>query len=384
MQPNNLILKSNLKKSYVAADLENKEFKHVDRPNKIEEIEESVNNLIPAHHSNSQYFADIRKNIARSQIKRNFKIKTMTKRIVYQLSVLLNIVSILVYILESEFQVTYSTKSLEVLLNGYFVVELSLRYWLAADKLKFVKKKGTLFYFLIILYSGIRLLLGIDLNINFLRIIRIISLSQSKTDAILLRKAAESYKIKKEQQGDSFYKLTLRTFTLIALISFILACVVKEFDHVDSNTLQSENVTLFTSLYFLLMTASLTGYGDIYLTAPLSRFFIAAFLFWLIGFLAYKFCKLINLPKKAKTEEEIEFKNHTIIIGNLEISSILSLINELYTSFKVDDEIDETVIKTVILCKPTERELIEAIQESEFYSRFVFLKPTNKKMRKVW
>jgi len=281
---------------------------------------------------------------------RKIKTELIFKFIFYIFSNIMNGLSIMNYIIQTYFEnltdnislnIFVVTEYFEVIFSYYFFCELLLYLYRNFNHL--LKKIFCLEFLIdfITIFPPIisSFLENKIIKLQFIRALRIFRVFRIlriyKTLKII---QIENSLNNSENEGNSkINPIKLQFYIiLIVLVSnfFICAGLILGLNDILENAFNKTNINFFDALYFIIVTTSTLGYGDIVPTHPISRFLIITSLFSLVLIVSNQLTKLSLLLKTwGPNATTYYFKNHFILVMDSTISNIFVL-QDLQSKFK--------------------------------------------------
>jgi potassium large conductance calcium-activated channel subfamily M alpha protein 1 len=211
--------------------------------------------------------------------------QTTTGRILVGLVFLLSIASLIIYFIDATANTTVetcipwsssTTQQVDLAFNVFFMIYFFIRFVAANDKLWFWVELFSFVDYFTIPPSFVAIYLDRNwLGLRFLRALRLMSIPDILT-----------------------YLNVLRTSTVIRLVQLVVSFVslwltAAGFLHLLENSgdpfanfTNWQRLSYWECLYFLMVTMSTVGFGDIYATTVLGRTFVVIFIMIFIGLFA--------------------------------------------------------------------------------------------------
>lgn len=300
--------------------------------------------------------------------------ETLVKFILYIFSNCINVLAVLNYILETYFEnlgdVTSKNISsvlaiLEVSFSFYFLFEYLLLFTrIQRNLINHIFSWDSLIDVITIVPSIVSYFISnIGVKLSFVRVFRIFrvfrilriykSLKMIQYEAIGMD---EQDSIAESPQHLRFDPIKLQFFSILVIVVclfFIGAGLVLGLQDLIQNAFSRSNLNFFDALYFMIVTYSTLGYGDITPTHIVSRMFVIVGLFCLIVIISDRLTKLANLLAIWGPGWRVYKKKHHIVAI-------------------CDDTINlESFLKTIKL-KNYEREVIIISKEIEKIPRSIY------------
>jgi hypothetical protein len=269
-----------------------------------------------------QYFKKIKINNKKKHDEALHKIRMemISKFIIYVLSNIINVISIFNYIFQTYFdtlrddlaaEASSILLTIELSTSIYFIFEyFLLLFRVKGSYLKHIFSWESLIDFLTTVPSIMTYFFISDLKIikfSFIRIFRIFRVfrilriyksmriisdeSTTKTDA--------DGEIQEVKQTSNPIKLQFFTILIILVCNFFICSgLVLGLQDLIDGAFSKSNLSFFDALYFIIVTCSSTGYGDIIPTHTVSRCFVVLMIFTIIVIISHQMSKLAYLLNK--------------------------------------------------------------------------------------
>ncbi|KAL8575780.1 hypothetical protein ACOMHN_004966 [Nucella lapillus] len=270
--------------------------------------------------------------------------QTTTGRILVGLVFLLSIASLIIYFVDasinSEVETcspwsSSTTQQVDLAFNVFFMIYFFIRFVAANDKLWFWLEMFSFVDYFTIPPSFVAIYLDRNwLGLRFLRALRLMSFPDILT-----------------------YLNVLKTSTLIRLAQlvayfFSLWLAAAGFLHLLENSgdpfFNFENpqkLTYWECLYFLMVTMSTVGYGDINASTVLGRIFIILFILISIALFTSSIPEIAEILGRRKkyggSYKKERGKRHVVVCGHINFESVLNFLKDFLHKDRedVDDEI---------------------------------------------
>ncbi|XP_057309545.1 calcium-activated potassium channel slowpoke-like isoform X2 [Hydractinia symbiolongicarpus] len=247
------------------------------------------------------------------------------------LSFICNLAACALYITESSYPVEHCLKDddilwkVEIILNGFFIFHFIIRFFAAHDKLHFwTSDPLTIIDFLTV--PTVFLAIYYDRNWIGLRFVRVITMMNLSEILQFLNVLTAGTAVELVHM--------LGTFLAVWLTS---AGMVHLFENTGDfwppiSYQNNRTINFFESTYFLLVTMSTVGYGDIYCMTYLGRLFCMFFIAIGLGLFA-SYLPAIQAYFSSHTKYHLNFKptagkKHVIVAGHITENSIKSFLRD--------------------------------------------------------
>ncbi|RWS31725.1 calcium-activated potassium channel slowpoke-like isoform X13 [Leptotrombidium deliense] len=255
--------------------------------------------------------------------------QTITGRIIVVVVFVFSMISLLVYLLDTttgEIETCTPfednvTQQVDVIANIVFLIFFFVRFVAAADKMKFFIELYSLIDFFTIPPAMLSVYLNRTwLGFRYLRAVRIMSMPDILQYLNILRTSTS-------------FRLTQLTTTIIAV--WLSAGGIIHLLENSGDPLEFENVhsiTYFESLYFLVVTMSTVGYGDIFCETTLGRVFIVLFILVALVVFTSSIPEIVELvgssPKFSGSFTRLPGKSHIVVCGHINFQSVNNFIKD--------------------------------------------------------
>ena len=300
------------------------------------------------------------------------KKKTFLLLIFYLVSIAINILSILLFAVESEMQPSDSDAKIfdliDFIFSNYFLFELCVNLKVSGTVSALLRDPFFYVDISTIIISYTAFFLGKDVNINFLRVIRALKIIRINKILKLLRiKENDTYFSIKNA---NYSNLVLFSVLSVFIIFFISAGLVSVINEIIPGSFNISSVHLINSLYFLLISMTTIGYGDIVPTNALSRFVILSILTLIIYVIIVQILKRAYLLKIISGEDyEFKIDNHIVVCGYLTKTGVDNFIQRF---FRERIKNNKALCKIVFIVKKEETTIIDFINDHVMFGKLVF------------
>ncbi|XP_059162077.1 calcium-activated potassium channel subunit alpha-1-like isoform X3 [Physella acuta] len=269
--------------------------------------------------------------------------QTTTGRILVGLVFLLSIASLIIYFIDASTNTTVetclpwsssTTQQVDLAFNVFFMIYFFIRFVAANDKLWFWVELFSFVDYFTIPPSFVAIYLDRNwLGLRFLRALRLMSIPDILT-----------------------YLNVLKTSTLIRLVQLVVSFVslwltAAGFLHLLENSgdpffnfSNIQKLTYWECLYFLLVTMSTVGFGDIYATTVLGRTFVVIFIMIFIGLFASFIPEIAEiLGKRQKyggSYKKERGKRHVVVCGYITYDSVSNFLKDFLHKDREDVDVE--------------------------------------------
>ncbi|CAL1545839.1 unnamed protein product [Lymnaea stagnalis] len=269
--------------------------------------------------------------------------QTTTGRILVGLVFLLSIASLIIYFIDASTNTSVetclpwsssTTQQVDLAFNVFFMIYFFIRFVAANDKLWFWMELFSFVDYFTIPPSFVAIYLDRNwLGLRFLRALRLMSIPDILT-----------------------YLNVLKTSTLIRLVQLVVSFVslwltAAGFLHLLENSGDPffnfnnfQRLTYWECLYFLLVTMSTVGFGDIYATTVLGRTFVVIFIMIFIGLFASFIPEIAEiLGKRQKyggSYKKERGKRHVVVCGYITYDSVSNFLKDFLHKDREDVDVE--------------------------------------------
>jgi voltage-gated potassium channel len=257
------------------------------------------------------YYKKIKKKNREKLTKENHRkrIEALIRFILYIVSNIINVLSIMNYILETYFdsepnsqEVVSILSIVEVVFSFYFIFEFFLLLWRAKIKIKYLFSLSSLIDMVTILPPIFNYFISdLGAKLSFVRVFRVLrvfrilriykSLKMIQYESSADNEEGESHNLKFDPIKLQFFSILVVLFTVF----FVGSGVILFFQDIIPNAFSKPNMNFFDALYFMIVTYSSVGYGDISANHIVTRLAVIFGIFSLIVIISDQFSKLANL-----------------------------------------------------------------------------------------
>jgi len=292
------------------------------------------------------YYNEIKQRSIESNKKMLYKrnLEFIFKFVIYILSNIINILSVINYIIQTCFEKKTNQTSQEIMIaTGY--LEQIFSYYFLCEMLFFIyQKRGHIlryifsFDFLIDFITIFPPIISVFLDnrlfrFQFIRVLRIFRVFR----ILRIYKTLKIIQIENTNttaENEIVPKLNpikLQFYTILVILFcnfFICAGIILGLNDLISDAFSMPDMNFFDSFYFIIVTSSTLGYGDITPTHPVSRFLIIASLFSLVIIVSNQVSKLsLILRTWGPASVHYNFKDHFILVLDSSINYIYVLLS---------------------------------------------------------
>ncbi|XP_055321916.1 calcium-activated potassium channel slowpoke isoform X13 [Sitodiplosis mosellana] len=280
--------------------------------------------------------------------------QTTTGRILVVLVFILSIASLIIYFVDAsnkyvEMCVRFSdniTQQIDLAFNIFFMVYFFIRFIAASDKLWFMLEMYSFVDYFTIPPSFVSIYLQRTwIGLRFLRALRLMTVPDILQYLNVLKTSSS---IRLAQLVSIFISVWLTAAGIIHLLE----------NSGDPLTFDnSQPLSYWTCVYFLIVTMSTVGYGDVYCETVLGRTFLVFFL--LVGLAIFASCipEIIDLigtrPKYGGTLKNEKGRRHIVVCGHITYESVSHFLKD----FLHEDREDVDVEVVFLHRKPPDLEL---------------------------
>ena len=318
-------------------------------------LQDSKNNFFNL--KSNAYFQDLILNHNKKK-RKNFlekKCKTWLIVIYYLLSTITNIISVILFIVDNQIAEQKTTNmiiQIDFCISIFFSIEFILSFLKSVNKLSHFLKWETIIDLLTIIPSYINYFSNNGLNLSFIRIFRVLRVLR------VLRLLKYVNMLKSDDDDESNSALTINkvkkqiiTF-IVSLIStiFVSAGIVLILQNNVKNSFSKSDLTFIDAVYFVIVTSSTIGYGDIVPTNTYSRMLVVILLIFLIYFFSEQIASIVSLLRNTDNSPiSYDFENHIIIIGDLSAEKIKSFLNDFYDIYNFNNSLKSKPFTIILL-----------------------------------
>ncbi|KNC55235.1 uncharacterized protein AMSG_10867 [Thecamonas trahens ATCC 50062] len=282
--------------------------------------------------------------------------------------VLLSIIAAILYVVESYYtdggrnRIPLGFLVIEIFLAAAFAVDFVIHFIASKSRLKFLVSPMSIVDLITILPVVVQLVLVNQVDLGFLRIVRILRVFR------ILR----TYRLFSVTIDERKRELVVLLFTLVSLL-YCSASLLQLFnDPGFAGT--SPVIAWHDALYFVVVTFSTVGFGDVTPETPLGRFVTIGLIFITVILVPLQLSNLVAVFTKFKAHDRAysgRYKRHILVTGTYTTAQLQDLLSELFCDdHPENDDID------VILLHPEEpsAETYNLIKSEAVEGRVTFLK----------
>ncbi|XP_041970350.1 calcium-activated potassium channel slowpoke isoform X3 [Aricia agestis] len=280
--------------------------------------------------------------------------QTTTGRILVVLVFILSIASLIIYFIDASSEEVERcqkwsdniTQQIDLAFNIFFMVYFFIRFIAASDKLWFMLEMYSFVDYFTIPPSFVSIYLDRTwIGLRFLRALRLMTVPDILQYLNILKTSSS---IRLAQLVSIFISVWLTAAGIIHLLE-------NSGDPLEFNNAQS--LSYWTCVYFLIVTMSTVGYGDVFCHTVLGRTFLVFFL--LVGLAIFASCipEIIDLigtrPKYGGTHKNERGRRHIVVCGHITYESVSHFLKD----FLHEDREDVDVEVVFLHRKPPDLEL---------------------------
>lgn len=280
--------------------------------------------------------------------------QTTTGRILVVLVFLLSIASLIIYFIDAsrdgvekcQSWSTNTTQQIDLALNIFFMVYFFIRFIAASDKLWFMLELYSFVDYFTIPPSFVSIYLDRTwIGLRFLRALRMMSVPDILQYLNVL-KTSSSIRLAQ------LVSIVISVWLTAAGIIHLLENSGDPLDFANARKL-----TYWECVYYLIVTMSTVGYGDVYCQTTLGQVFIVLFI--LVGLAVFAGCipEIIDLigsrPKYGGTFKSERGRRHIVVCGHITYESVSHFLKD----FLHEDREDVDVEVVFLHRKPPDLEL---------------------------
>ncbi|XP_061399824.1 calcium-activated potassium channel slowpoke isoform X26 [Musca vetustissima] len=280
--------------------------------------------------------------------------QTTTGRILVVLVFILSIASLIIYFVDASNEEvercqpwsTNITQQIDLAFNIFFMVYFFIRFIAASDKLWFMLEMYSFVDYFTIPPSFVSIYLDRTwIGLRFLRALRLMTVPDILQYLNVLKTSSS---IRLAQLVSIFISVWLTAAGIIHLLE-------NSGDPLDFNN--AHRLSYWTCVYFLIVTMSTVGYGDVYCETVLGRTFLVFFL--LVGLAIFASCipEIIDLigtrAKYGGTLKNEKGRRHIVVCGHITYESVSHFLKD----FLHEDREDVDVEVVFLHRKPPDLEL---------------------------
>ncbi|XP_069123126.1 calcium-activated potassium channel slowpoke-like isoform X6 [Argopecten irradians] len=267
--------------------------------------------------------------------------QTTTGRILVGLVFMLSIASLIIYFIDASEQDVETCEpwaksprqQVDLAFNVFFLIYFFIRFVAANDKLWFWLELFSFVDYFTIPPSFVAIYLDRSwLGLRFLRALRLMSIPDILTYLNIL---TTSTRIRLSQLVAFFISVWLASAGFLHLIE-------NSGDPPDFSNPQK--LTYWECLYFLLVTMSTVGYGDIYATTTLGRIFIVLYIMISIGMFASfipEIAEIISQQQKyGGAYKKERGKKHIVVCGHITFDSVSNFLQDFLHKDREDVDVE--------------------------------------------
>ncbi|XP_035902924.1 calcium-activated potassium channel slowpoke isoform X26 [Anopheles stephensi] len=267
--------------------------------------------------------------------------QTTTGRILVVLVFILSIASLIIYFIDASNEEVERcqkwsnniTQQIDLAFNIFFMVYFFIRFIAASDKLWFMLEMYSFVDYFTIPPSFVSIYLDRTwIGLRFLRALRLMTVPDILQYLNILKTSSS---IRLAQLVSIFISVWLTAAGIIHLLE-------NSGDPLEFNNPQQ--LSYWTCVYFLIVTMSTVGYGDVYCETVLGRTFLVFFL--LVGLAIFASCipEIIDLigtrPKYGGTLKNERGRRHIVVCGHITYESVSHFLKDFLHEDREDVDVE--------------------------------------------
>ncbi|XP_037912319.1 calcium-activated potassium channel slowpoke isoform X10 [Hermetia illucens] len=267
--------------------------------------------------------------------------QTTTGRILVVLVFILSIASLIIYFIDASSEEVERcqkwsnniTQQIDLAFNIFFMVYFFIRFIAASDKLWFMLEMYSFVDYFTIPPSFVSIYLDRTwIGLRFLRALRLMTVPDILQYLNILKTSSS---IRLAQLVSIFISVWLTAAGIIHLLE-------NSGDPLDFNN--PHQLSYWTCVYFLIVTMSTVGYGDVYCVTVLGRTFLVFFL--LVGLAIFASCipEIIDLigtrPKYGGTLKNERGRRHIVVCGHITYESVSHFLKDFLHEDREDVDVE--------------------------------------------
>ncbi|XP_049855961.1 calcium-activated potassium channel slowpoke isoform X4 [Schistocerca gregaria] len=267
--------------------------------------------------------------------------QTTTGRILVVLVFILSIASLIIYFIDASSEVVERcqkwsnniTQQIDLAFNIFFMVYFFIRFIAASDKLWFMLEMYSFVDYFTIPPSFVSIYLDRTwIGLRFLRALRLMTVPDILQYLNILKTSSS---IRLAQLVSIFISVWLTAAGIIHLLE-------NSGDPLDFKN--PNHLSYWTCVYFLIVTMSTVGYGDVYCQTVLGRTFLVFFL--LVGLAIFASCipEIIDLigtrPKYGGTLKNERGRRHIVVCGHITYESVSHFLKDFLHEDREDVDVE--------------------------------------------
>ncbi|KAK7862263.1 hypothetical protein R5R35_008134 [Gryllus longicercus] len=267
--------------------------------------------------------------------------QTTTGRILVVLVFILSIASLIIYFIDASSEVVERcqkwsnniTQQIDLAFNIFFMVYFFIRFIAASDKLWFMLEMYSFVDYFTIPPSFVSIYLDRTwIGLRFLRALRLMTVPDILQYLNILKTSSS---IRLAQLVSIFISVWLTAAGIIHLLE-------NSGDPLEFNN--ANHLSYWTCVYFLIVTMSTVGYGDVYCQTVLGRTFLVFFL--LVGLAIFASCipEIIDLigtrPKYGGTLKNERGRRHIVVCGHITYESVSHFLKDFLHEDREDVDVE--------------------------------------------
>ncbi|XP_023934701.1 calcium-activated potassium channel slowpoke isoform X13 [Bicyclus anynana] len=267
--------------------------------------------------------------------------QTTTGRILVVLVFILSIASLIIYFIDASSEEVERcqkwsdniTQQIDLAFNIFFMVYFFIRFIAASDKLCFMLEMYSFVDYFTIPPSFVSIYLDRTwIGLRFLRALRLMTVPDILQYLNILKTSSS---IRLAQLVSIFISVWLTAAGIIHLLE-------NSGDPLEFDNAQS--LSYWTCVYFLIVTMSTVGYGDVFCHTVLGRTFLVFFL--LVGLAIFASCipEIIDLigtrPKYGGTLKNERGRRHIVVCGHITYESVSHFLKDFLHEDREDVDVE--------------------------------------------
>ena len=278
--------------------------------------------------------------------------------------------------LENDYKSLFSI--LDVMIATIFFVDWMIHLVVSDKRLEFLVSYSSFIDYLTIIPVYLEIFgNSFSVKVSFFRVLRVFRslriLRLFKTLEVIIEEEDDNNKLKYTVDTSGISKQIVTTSITLLSVLFISAGVVNAINDLVEDAYYYPPGSTFDFLaafYYMIVTSSTLGYGDIYPLVTISRMATVVIIFFIIFIITNQVTKISQLMENySKYDTQYHFKNHLVIAGNYRSRTLIQFLAQFYHS-------DHGEVKTpsiIIGSKYPSSDIIGILNDPRYEGRIYYL-----------
>ena len=127
----------------------------------------------------------------------------------------------------------------------------------------------------------------------------------------------------------------------------------KELTETEMRILEADSLTFHDVFYFMIVTLTTVGYGDIWPHSEMSKFIIIISLLWMLAVIPAQTQDIVRVTSLTTVYKRLKYRGgatqkHILLLGDASIDAVETFLNELYHEDHGDHDIHTVILRSEV------------------------------------